>query len=22
MLTKLLTKDCIQLANFVRSWQE
>lgn len=22
LLTKLLTKDCIQLANFVRSWQE
>lgn len=22
MLTKLLTKDCIQLANFVHSWQE
>ena len=22
LLTKLLTKDCIQLANFVQSWQE
>ncbi|WP_155590532.1 PTS sugar transporter subunit IIA [Lysinibacillus cavernae] len=22
MLTRLLTKDCIQLANFVHSWQE
>ncbi len=22
MLTQLLTKDCIQVANFVQSWQE